>query len=87
MGTTRKTTKGESTAPRRARRTSQPAVETSASRIEVVVQERGAELGHDAIALRAYELYAASGYADGNDLQHWLDAEAELRNDARARRS
>jgi Protein of unknown function (DUF2934) len=32
----------------------------------------------DAIRLRAYELYARSGMAEGNAVQDWLAAEAEL---------
>ena len=33
----------------------------------------------DAIARRAFELYVASGGADGHDLEHWLQAERDLR--------
>lgn len=33
----------------------------------------------EAIAQRAYELYAARGYEHGHDLDDWLQAEAELR--------
>lgn len=31
------------------------------------------------IALRAYELYCVAGCQDGRDLEHWLQAESELR--------
>jgi hypothetical protein len=31
---------------------------------------------HDAIAMRAYELYL--GQAEGDDVSHWLQAEREL---------
>ena len=31
-----------------------------------------------AIRLRAYELYAQRGMAEGNAVQDWLEAEAEL---------
>jgi hypothetical protein len=31
------------------------------------------------VARRAYELYCARGYGDGQDIQDWLQAERELR--------
>jgi Protein of unknown function (DUF2934) len=34
---------------------------------------------HDEIALRAWGYYEKDGYADGHDLEHWLRAEAEMR--------
>ena len=37
---------------------------------------------HDDIALRAYEIYLNNGALDGRDLEHWLRAEAELREGA-----
>jgi hypothetical protein len=40
--------------------------------------------GHDAIAQRAYQLFVESGYQHGNELAHWLAAEAELRGSARS---
>lgn len=30
------------------------------------------------VARRAYHKYESSGYSSGNELQHWLEAEAEL---------
>ncbi len=30
------------------------------------------------VATRAYAKYENSGYASGNDVQHWLEAESEL---------
>jgi hypothetical protein len=33
----------------------------------------------EAIAARAYELYVQSGYQNGHDEEHWLQAERELR--------
>jgi hypothetical protein len=30
------------------------------------------------IELRAYEIYVESGYEDGRDVEHWLQAEEEL---------
>ena len=38
-----------------------------------------ADSSDDAIARRAYELYEAHGRRDGAHLQHWLEAEYELR--------
>jgi hypothetical protein len=32
----------------------------------------------DEVARKAYFAYANAGSANGNDVQHWLDAEAEL---------
>ena len=36
------------------------------------------EVSRDRVAERAYELYCESGCEDGHDLEHWLQAEAEL---------
>ena len=36
--------------------------------------------GHEAVALRAYELYLRRGGAPGRDLEDWLQAERELRS-------
>jgi len=33
---------------------------------------------HDKIAERAYILFSASGYIPGYDVEHWLQAEAQL---------
>ena len=35
------------------------------------------------IAARAYEIWQASGCPDGHDLEHWLQAERELRGGGR----
>lgn len=35
-------------------------------------------VSHEDIAVRAYELYAASGYAPDRDLEFWLEAESQL---------
>ena len=35
---------------------------------------------HDEIAAHAYEIYLREGCVVGRDLDHWLQAEAELRN-------
>ena len=37
-------------------------------------------LTHAEIANRAYELFLASGATHGRDLEHWLQAESELRS-------
>lgn len=34
---------------------------------------------HQLIAERAYLLYERSGFQDGNDLEHWLEAERQIR--------
>jgi hypothetical protein len=34
--------------------------------------------GPDEVARKAYFTYVNAGSAQGNDVQHWLDAEAEL---------
>ena len=33
---------------------------------------------HDEIAQEAYAIYIASGYEDGRDVEHWLEAEQAL---------
>lgn len=39
----------------------------------------------EAIARRAYELYTASGNQHGRDVEHWLEAERQLRKDPKYR--
>jgi hypothetical protein len=39
----------------------------------------------EAIARRAYELYASSGFQEGRDVEHWLEAERQLRKDPKFR--
>jgi len=34
---------------------------------------------HQLIAERAYLLYERSGFQDGNDLEHWLEAERQVK--------
>jgi hypothetical protein len=38
----------------------------------------GSKLGHDRIAMRAYEKWLQRGCPHGTDQQDWLEAEAEL---------
>lgn len=40
-----------------------------------------AEIAHDKIAARAYEIWVRKGRPDGLDAQNWLEAEAELRTE------
>lgn len=43
-------------------------------------QQSGTQaIPHERIAMRAYDKWLKSGCKDGNDQQHWLDAEKELR--------
>jgi hypothetical protein len=37
------------------------------------------QVPHDKIAQRAYEKWVKRGRKDGNDVQDWVEAEAELR--------
>ena len=36
------------------------------------------QTSHDAIAIRAHELYAQSGYRPGREVEFWLEAERQL---------
>ena len=67
MGTTsKKTVKTSTTAPaRRTRRASQEPIIT-------------ASVSSDQVAQLAYRYFEESGFAHGNDLDHWLRAETEL---------
>ena len=38
------------------------------------------------IAQRAYELYAAGGYEPGREVEHWLEAERQLKAEQRHRK-
>jgi hypothetical protein len=38
-------------------------------------------LTHDAIAVRAHELYEKSGFRSGSDVEFWLAAERQLRQE------
>lgn len=37
-----------------------------------------AKPSHDEIAERAYNLFSAGGYIPGHDVEHWLQAEAQI---------
>ena len=40
---------------------------------------------HEQIAARAYEIFIERGRPQGRDLDHWLEAEAQLRASAQAK--
>ena len=67
MGTTSKKTVTRSAAP--ARRVSRSTADPGITSI----------VSDDQVAQLAYRYYEESGFADGNDLEHWLRAESELR--------
>ena len=46
---------------------------------DTVVGETAKSVDDSRIAQRAYELYIEGGWQSGRDLDHWLQAEAELR--------
>jgi hypothetical protein len=66
-----KTTQSTTTRPRTRTSLTTPATLTTSSL---------SSLTHADIAYRAYELYLASGAPHGRDLEHWLQAESELRH-------
>ena len=45
------------------------------------VTARPRTITHEQIAVRAHSLYAQSGYPDGRDVEFWLEAERQLRED------
>jgi len=66
-----KSTKTTKTTTSRTRTRTSPTI-TTASSLSI--------LTHSDIANRAYELFLANGAAHGRDLEHWLQAESELRD-------
>ena len=42
-------------------------------------QAEGQDHLHQRIAERAYILYERSGFQDGKDLEHWLEAEQQIK--------
>ena len=93
MATRSKNSEG-SPAPKRPRRatkaTQSAAPELSAALVaseaadmgvksDTAVGETAKSVDDSRIAQRAYELYAEGGWQSGRDLDHWLQAEAELR--------
>jgi hypothetical protein len=73
------------------KRTEKPKAEVKTSRVKKATSPRKAlspvreEVREDAIRLRAYQLYEATGRRDGHDLENWLQAEKELRGETRKR--
>ena len=49
--------------------------------LKAVGLDRSANVTEDDIARRAYELYLARGCEDGHDVDDWLQAERELREE------
>ena len=48
------------------------------------IEQHHHAIPEDAVAVRAYELFWARGCEDGHDLDDWFQAEAQLREEARA---
>lgn len=48
---------------------------------------RAPSISNEEIALRAYEIYEREGRSDGHDMDHWLQAESELRTEHQGRGS
>jgi hypothetical protein len=67
----------------RATNTLNAPVTSASSSIPVPENEDGIPL--EAIAQRAFEIYLASGRRDGQDVEHWLEAERQLRKDPKYR--
>jgi len=51
------------------------------NRIRGAVTARPRSVTHDEIAARAHSLYAQSGFQHGRDVEFWLEAERQLRED------
>ena len=62
-----------------------PAEQTDNGGVELP-QSRDSMISNDEIATRAYELYERDGRSDGRAMDHWLQAESELRSERQTRR-
>jgi len=51
------------------------------SRMGGAVTARPRSITHEEIAVRAHSLYAQAGYPQGRDVEFWLEAERQLRED------
>jgi len=51
------------------------------NRIRGAVTARPRSITREEIAVRAHSLYAQSGYQHGRDVEFWLEAERQLRED------
>jgi hypothetical protein len=54
---------------------------SSSQSIRTPVLGRPRTLTHEAIAVRAHELYEQSGYQPDREVEFWLEAERQLRED------
>jgi hypothetical protein len=52
----------------------------SLNHVESSTNGAASSVNHDDIANRAYELFLSNGARHGRDLEHWLQAESELRD-------
>jgi hypothetical protein len=68
---------GGTVGSRLARRRESSFGEPTNGRTEALAEDH--EQLHQQIAERAYILYERSGFQDGNDLEHWLEAERQIR--------
>ena len=46
---------------------------------ELLKQIKDKQITHDEISQRAYEIFVERGCPEGRDMEHWLEAEAQLR--------
>jgi hypothetical protein len=73
-----KTPQSTTTKPRTRKpaTTSAPPIAAASS---IAATTAAPKLNHDEIAHRAYELFLSNGAMHGRDIDHWLQAESELR--------
>lgn len=67
---------GRTVGSRRVNQREWPSVGPTNGRAEAHVE--GHDCLHQQIAERAFFLYERSGFQDGNDLDHWLEAERQI---------
>ncbi len=53
--------------------------QTLEARPNTAHSKQSAEIPHDKIVARAYEIWIRKGQPSGQDFQNWMEAEAELR--------
>ena len=68
---------GKTVSSRRATQRELFSVGPASGRVET--QAEGQDHLHQQIAELAYVLYERSGFQDGNDLEHWLEAERKIK--------
>ena len=68
------------TRARKPRTTTETSTTPSLSHANNGLNHADNALNHSDIAHRAYELFLSSGAMHGRDLEHWLQAESELRS-------